>query len=160
MNLTNVVKQSSRFDLFDFSSGQAQFDGNGPGKFTDANGVTRCVWISGFNSFDHQLKEFLTAILKLMIQSVHVPNSNHWQNYADETNRAKTEPTLDGRVKIGDKKRRYARPQIVSKYATCVQAPNLSEGSFRANRDNSAYKRGIDQEIQCGKGKEEAEVAL
>ena len=82
MDLTNVVKQGSRFDLLDLSGRQAQLDGNRPRKLTDTNGVARCVWISRFDGFDHQLKEFLTAVLKLMIQSVHVPNSNHWQNYA------------------------------------------------------------------------------
>src|SRR3954453_2232039 len=105
MDLPNVVKQRSRFNLFDFFGRQPQFDGDRPRKLTDPNGVARCVWVSGFNRFDHQLKEFLTAVLKLMIQSVHVSNSNHWQNYANETDRAKAKPTLDGRVKIGDKNR-------------------------------------------------------
>ena len=65
MDLPNVVKQRSRFDLLDILGRQPQLDGDRPRKLTDTNGVARCIWISSFDGFDHHLKKFLTAVLEV-----------------------------------------------------------------------------------------------
>ena len=98
MNLANVVKQRSGFDLLNLSRGQTKLDCDCPRELADTNRVARGIRISGFDGFDHHLKEFLTAVLKLMIESVHMPDSDNRNDDTDQAKRAEAEPSVERSV--------------------------------------------------------------
>ena len=133
VNLADVVKQRSSFDLFNLSGGQAQLNRNRPRKLANANGVAGRIRISGFDRLNHHLKKLLTTILKLMVQAVDVPNSNNRENYADQAERAKTEPALDERVEPRDETAIAARTEVVGQHAPGIEVPNLAERAIRAD---------------------------
>ena len=65
--------------------------------------MARCIWISGFDCLDHDLKEFLTTIFELVIQSVDVSHSDNWDNYADQSERAEPDPSIEPDVQPANK---------------------------------------------------------
>ena len=92
MNFPNVVEQSSCFNLLYLARWESQLHGDSPRKLTDTDRMARCVRVTCFDCFDHDLQQFLTTVLELVIQSVNVADSDNWNNYADETERAEPEP--------------------------------------------------------------------
>ena len=55
MNLAYVVQQRGRLNLLDISSRKTELDSYGSREFTYTNGVARCIRVSCFNGFNHDL---------------------------------------------------------------------------------------------------------
>ena len=92
MNLSDVVKEGSGLDLLNLSRGQPEFYRDSPRKSTYPQRVARRIGITGFNGLYHELEQFLSTVLQLVVQTVHMANSDDWHDHTDQSDRAETYP--------------------------------------------------------------------
>ena len=63
--------------------------------------MTRGIRITCLYGLYHYLKKFLSAVLKLVIQAVHVADCDYWDNHTNKPNGPESDPSIHSRVEPG-----------------------------------------------------------
>ncbi len=88
--------------------------------------MARRVRISSFDGLDHYLKQFLTAVFELVIESVDVSDSNDRYDYTDQAERAKAKPMVEASVEPRRQETAIAlAAEVVNEDAASVEVPDL-----------------------------------